>query len=111
VAEDQTEKKEIDFSGLTPMGVCPKCGGNVFETDDTYLCENRQSQEGKKCSFRASKVILGQPVSREQLQKLLTQGKTDLLTDFFSEKKKKKFSAFLVLDNKKRVGFEFESRE
>lgn len=110
--ERQTEKKEIDFSGLTPQGVCPKCGGNVFETDDTYLCENSQAQKGKKCNFRTGKVILGQPVSREQFQKLLTQGKTDLLTQFFSQKKKRKFSAFLVLDSKKGgVGFEFEPRE
>jgi len=42
---------------------------------------------------------------------LLTQGKTDLLTEFFSQKKKKKFSAFLVLDSKKGVGFEFETRD
>ena len=111
MAENGTENKEIDFSGLAPQGVCPKCGGNVFETDDTYLCENSQAQKGKKCTFRAGKVILGQPVSREQFQKLLTQGKTDLLTEFFSQKKKKKFSAFLVLDSKKGVGFEFETRD
>src|SRR5262249_8663080 len=28
---------KIDFTGLTAMGACPKCGGKVFETDANYL--------------------------------------------------------------------------
>ena len=108
--ERKSAKTEIDFSSLTPQGICPNCGGNVFETEDAYLCEKTRSPKGKKCNFRMSKVILEQPVSQEQFQKLLTRGKTDLLTDFFSQRKKKKFSAYLVVDSRKGIGFEFEPR-
>jgi DNA topoisomerase-3 len=45
-----------------------------------------------------------------QLQKLLTDGKTDLLTQFIS-KAGKPFSAQLVLEGKGKVAFEFPERE
>lgn len=104
------ELKNIDFSTQTPLGKCPICGSNVYETENAYLCEHNAKPEGKKCGFRMGRVILSQTISHEQLQKLLTTGKTDLLTDFFSEKKKKKFSAYLVTDPKRGTRFEFESR-
>jgi DNA topoisomerase-3 len=113
--EKPETQKEIDFTGQTPLGKCPVCGGNVYETDSAYLCENNiqpkdAKSKTKKCTFRTGKVILGQAVSVEQLRKLLTTGKTDLLTEFFSERKQKKFSAYLVVDKKKGTGFEFEPR-
>ena len=46
--------------------------------------------------------------------KLLTDGKTDLLTKFISTKTKRPFQAFLVVERKKdevKVGFEFPPRE
>src|SRR5262249_37934538 len=47
---------------------------------------------------------------REQMRKLLATGKTDLLERFIS-RKGRPFKAFLVLTDKKDVGFEFEKRE
>jgi DNA topoisomerase-3 len=57
------------------------------------------------------KTILQQPIAAEQVRKLLETGKTDLLTDFVSNKTKRKFSAKLVLDKSGKVGFEFEPRK
>ena len=42
--------------------------------------------------------------------KLLSDGKTDLLRGFVSNKTKRKFSAFLVRQADGKVGFEFEPR-
>src|SRR5262249_39525622 len=56
------------------------------------------------------KVILQRPIEREQMNKLLATGKTDLLERFIS-RKGRPFKAFLVLNDKKDVGFEFEKRE
>ena len=56
------------------------------------------------------KKILQRDIPREQVSKLLANGKTDLLPRFIS-KKGKPFSAFLVLGNKGKVEFEFEKRE
>jgi DNA topoisomerase-3 len=99
----------VDFSGKEPLGKCPKCGGRVFELAMSYLCENSVGPN-KTCDFRAGKVILQQPVDPEQVKKLLSAGKTDLLPRFIS-RKGRPFKAFLVLTDKKDVGFEFEKRE
>jgi DNA topoisomerase III len=101
--------QQVDFSGQEPLGKCPKCGGRVFEFGMSYLCENSVGPN-KTCDFRSGKVILQQPVEREQIKKLLNTGKTDLLQRFFS-RKGRPFKAFLVLTDKKDVGFEFEKRE
>jgi DNA topoisomerase-3 len=99
----------VDFSGKEPFGKCPKCGGRVFELGMSYVCENSVGPS-KTCDFRAGKVILQQPVDPEQIKKLLSTGKTDLLPRFIS-RKGRPFKAFLVLTDKKDVGFEFEKRE
>jgi DNA topoisomerase-3 len=99
----------VDFSGKEPLGKCPKCGGRVFELGMSYLCENSVGPN-KTCDFRAGKVILQQPLDHEQMKKLLNTGKTDLLPRFIS-RKGRPFKAFLVLTDKKDVGFEFEKRE
>jgi DNA topoisomerase-3 len=54
------------------------------------------------------KTILQQAVAPEQVVKLCTTGKTDLLRRFIS-KKGRPFAAFLKLEGDK-VGFEFEPR-
>ncbi|HEX4706485.1 MAG TPA: DNA topoisomerase 3 [Candidatus Udaeobacter sp.] len=99
----------VDFSGQEPLGKCPKCGGRVFEVGMSYICENSVGPT-KTCDFRSGKVILQQAVDREQVKKLLDTGKTDLLPRFIS-RKGRPFKAFLVLTDKKDVGFEFEKRE
>mgnify|MGYP001193075294 CR=1 FL=1 len=100
---------KIDFTGKVPLGKCPACGGNVFETETNYICENSQADK-KPCKFKTGKVVLGQTVTEEQVKKLITTGKTDLLTGFIS-KAGRQFPAYLVLDDKKKVGFEFPPRE
>ncbi|PYJ44265.1 MAG: DNA topoisomerase III [Verrucomicrobia bacterium] len=99
----------VDFSGQEPLGKCPKCGGRVFEFGMSYICENSVGP-AKSCDFRSGKVILQRAIEREQMQKLLATGRTDLLQRFIS-RKGRPFKAFLVLTDKKDVGFEFEKRE
>src|SRR5436309_1628427 len=98
-----------DFSSQEPLGKCPKCGGRVFEFGMSYLCENSVGPN-KTCDFRSGKVILQRSVERDQMKKLLATGRTDLLERFIS-RKGRPFKAFLVLTDKKDVGFEFEKRE
>ena len=99
----------VDFSGKESLGQCPKCGGRVFELGMSYICENSVGPN-KACDFRAGKVILQQSVEPEQMKKLLSTRKTDLLPRFIS-RKGRPFKAFLVVTDKKDVGFEFEKRE
>jgi DNA topoisomerase-3 len=100
---------KLDFTGQQPIGKCPKCGGKIFESETDYICENSQS-DSKACKFKTGKVILQQPVSREQVVKLLTTGKSDLMAGFIS-KAGRPFPAYLVLDENGKVTFDFPPRE
>ncbi len=105
---DATPAVKLDFTGQEPLGKCPKCKGNVFEGPETYLCE-RSQLDAKRCTFKTGKVVLQQPVDREQVKKLLATGKTDLLTQFIS-KAGKPFPAHLKLAERGKVEFEFPER-
>jgi DNA topoisomerase III len=100
---------KIDTAKHELLGLCPVCHkGQVYVLDRAYACENAVSQE-KTCTFRVSKTILHREIPKEQVQKLITTGKTDLLPKFVS-KKGRPFSAHLKLGNGK-VGFEFAERK
>ena len=64
----------------------------------------------KRCDFRSGRMILQQPIEREQMQKLLASGRTDLLAGFVS-KKGRRFKAFLVKNPDGKIGFEFQPRK
>jgi DNA topoisomerase-3 len=98
---------KIDFTGKEPLGECPISGGRIFETETSYICEDSQADR-KPCKFKLSKTILALEIPKEQAQKLLTTGKTDLLEGFIS-KRGRPFSAYLKLENGK-VGFEFPEK-
>jgi DNA topoisomerase-3 len=104
------EAVTIDFSGQPSMGACPKCKGHVYEHGSNYACEHAVSAP-VTCDFKTGKIILTQPVSYEQVTKLLATGKTDLLDGFVSNRTKRKFKAHLMWDEKEgKVGFEFAPR-
>jgi len=107
--EDESAEP-VDFSDQQPLGTCPKCSSRVFEHGLSYVCE-KSVGPGKSCDFRSGKIILQQPIEREQMHKLLETGKTDLLRGFVSSRTKRKFSAFLVRGDDGKVGFEFEKKE
>jgi DNA topoisomerase-3 len=100
---------KVDFTGKTEVGKCPKCGGKIFDTEAGYICEKSQV-EAKPCRFKINREILQQPIEPEQARKLLSARKTDLLDKFIS-KSGKPFPAFLVMDKKGKVTFDFPSRE
>lgn len=107
--KDDDKGEPVDFSDQQSLGACPKCGGGVFEHGTSYVCE-RSVGPGKSCDFRSGKIILQQPIEREQMTKLLATGKTDLLKGFVSARTKRKFSAFLVRGTEGKIGFEFEAK-
>jgi len=97
-----------DFSGQESLGACPKDSGRVFEHGMAYVCENAVGPK-RTCDFRSGRMILQQPIEREQMRKLLASGRTDLLTGFVS-KKGRRFKAFLVKTPDGKIGFEFQAR-
>ena len=105
--DDETET--IDFTGRQALGVCPKCSGAVYEDGMRYVCENNTGPN-KTCDFKTGKVVLQQEVSAEQIQKLLKEGKTDLLSNFKSNRTGRGFKAYLALGADGKIGFEFEAK-
>ena len=107
--ESKEPAPKLDFTGQQPLGKCPKCGGQVFESDAAYLCEKSQADK-RPCKFKISKVILQQPIERPEAVKLLTENRSGLLTKFIS-KAGRPFPAYLVMDDMGKVNFEFPPRE
>ena len=106
----QEDGEPVDFSAQTSIGPCPKCKGRVFEHGTSYLCEHATGPK-QTCDFKSGKIILQQPVANEQMHKLLTSGRTDLLENFISNKTRRKFKAYLKFDPQQgKVVFEFEPR-
>src|SRR4029078_2871470 len=100
----------VDFGEQESLGKCPKTQGNVYEFGTNYVCEHSVGP-APSCDFKSGKVILQQPVAREQMTKLLTTGATDLLGGVVSNKTRRKFTARLAWDPKEnKVSFVFEPR-
>ena len=70
---------------------CPLCDGEVETTPFGYGCSNYRTNG---CKFSIG-TIAGRNLTEEEVTKLLTEGKTEILNGFVS-KSKKKFSAALI---------------
>ncbi|MDP1690961.1 MAG: DNA topoisomerase III [Burkholderiaceae bacterium] len=106
----QGDGEPVDFSQQQSLGACPKCKGHVHEHGSSYVCEHAVGAH-VTCDFKSGKIILQQPVAREEMTRLLATGKTALLENFVSNKTRRKFKAYLAYDKKEgKVSFEFEPR-
>ncbi len=104
-----SDEEAPDFSAQESVGACPKCAASVYEHGSGYVCE-KATGPARTCDFRSGRIILQQEITREQMTKLLSSGRTDLLTDFVSNRSRRKFKAFLVKQPDGKIGFEFMQR-
>lgn len=103
--DSESSSQNIDFSSLPSIGTCPVCKeGMIHDTGAAWQCSNISA-----CKFRMGKSLCQKEIPRDQVVKLIKEGKTDLIPRFIS-KKGRPFSAFLKLENGK-VTFEFEERK
>lgn len=100
---DIEEVKKNGSLGMSPVDQSP-----VYETPSGYMSESVIGGDDKN-GLRISKVILSKNISTENIQQLLKDGKTALITGFIS-KKRRKFDAYLLLDKKGKITFEFPPR-
>ena len=107
-SEESGEIVEFEDASL---GACPICGSEVHEHGSNYVCSKAvptSAQPTPSCTFKSGKIILQQPVEREQMTKLLDTGKTDLLDKFVSMRTRRAFKAHLAWDKEAgKVNFEF----
>lgn len=112
---DEDTGELVDFAGQASLGPCPKCGSPVHAHGSNYVCSKAvptAEQPTPSCDFKSGRTILQQDIEPEQMQKLLSTGKTDLLDKFVSNKTRRTFKAFLAWDpGAGKVNFEFEPRD
>lgn len=110
---EEEDDAPVDFSAAPVVGVDPVTHCSVHETPNGYAVNPADvPAEAKKLRpFSMRKKLLGLDIPREQVEKLLRDGKTDLLCGFTSNKTKRKFDAFLVLKADGKLRWEFPPRE
>ena len=97
----QTQEKLTDLKLSQNLGICPKCGGGIYEHIKSYVCEKSfctPLQPNPSCDLRFDKSISQRPISAKEITKLLKTGRTNLLGGFVSENTQRKFKATLVWD-------------
>ena len=84
---------------------CPICGRSMYRKDWGYGCTGF-SEEDNKCGFRIFRKQYGKELTEEQMELLVTNGKTRKMQ--FTSKKGTKYSAVLYIDKEeKAVKMEF----
>ncbi len=91
------------------LGLSPTDQSPVYETPTGYMSESAMNGDDKK-GLRISKVILSKTITEDDIKRLLSDGKTSLIKGFIS-KKRKPFDAYLLLDEKGKISFEFPPRK
>ncbi len=82
----------------------------VFATDKAYFVPDIVTKKDPH-GVRIGKVILQREIPDDQALKLISEGKTDLLKGFISNKTKRAFDAFLTFDPvSAKIGFDFPPR-
>jgi DNA topoisomerase-3 len=83
----------------------------VYQTEKAYYVPAIVTPKDKD-GLRIGRAILQKELPAEEILKLLSEGKTNLLKGFVSNKTKRKFDAYLQLDPKTyQIGFDFPERE
>ncbi|AOS45776.1 DNA topoisomerase 3 [Lacunisphaera limnophila] len=102
-------KAKADLAKATVIGESKTHpGGQLVELGDSFYV--RKPDQDNRQVFKLSKKLCEVELPAEQVQKLLTDGRSDLIEGFVS-KRGNKFSAYLVLSQKQdKADFEFPPR-
>ncbi len=99
---------KADIATLTPFWTDPATGGQLCENGSSYILREKEG-EGWKQTFRIGRIMCQKPIPPEQVIKMVTDGKTDLIVGFTS-KKGRPFDAFLKREGPK-MSWEFPPRK
>jgi DNA topoisomerase-3 len=100
----------LDLSKEEPIGIYPVDGTKVYETLTSYVSESALQGEPKK-GLKVNKMILGKPIDRDNMKRMLSGERTELIKGFQSSKTRRFFDAYLKLDNAGKIIFEFPPRQ
>lgn len=103
-------EEEGDPATLRKLTACPKkgCDGEVLAAISSFRCS--KSFNGGSCDFKLGRTICSKELATDEVLPLLKQRRTELL-DGFRSKRGRPFKAYLLLDDKGKLIFEFEKAE
>lgn len=110
---DRDEDDEEDLTDDQIIGKFSHEGEEhtIYETDKSYFVPSFKNKKAPG-GIKISKMMLQQEISREDAIKILKGEKSSLMTDFVSNRTKRKFKAFLTFDfESARPVFDFPPRE
>ena len=99
---------KVDVATLEPFWTDPKTQAELCEAPTNYILRERDG-DGWKELFKVGRLMCQKPITREQAQQLVTEGKTELIQGFIS-KKGRPFDAFLLRQGPK-IAWEFPPRK
>lgn len=105
---DGTAAAALDISTLRVVGNSPIDGTPVYETPSAYMCA--KALKGDKSGFRLGRQMLGKVIVPDEVEKLLRDKRTGLIEGFKSKRTGRFFSAFLLLKEGGKIGFDFPPR-
>ena len=108
-AESDSQLDIDEIKKTKPLGLSPIDKTPVFDTPAAFISESALDGD-KKHGLRISKIILARQIEPVHIIQLLEEGKTELIKGFIS-KRKKPFDAYLLLDGKGKLTFEFPPRK
>ena len=110
-ARPRKEKAPLDLSKATKLGESRVHGGaELVQTEDAFVVHKPSGDGGARPVFTLKRELCGHQFTADEVERLLTDGRTGLIEDFVS-KRGAKFGAYLVLaKNKAKAEFEFPPR-
>ena len=102
---------EQDPATLRKLTACPKkgCDGEVLVAASSFRCS--KSFNGGDCDFKLGRTICSRELATDEVRPLFERRRSELLEGFLSRRGKKPFKAYLLLDDKGKLAFEFEKSE
>ncbi len=99
---------KADIATLTPFWTDPTTGAQLCENGSSYILREKEGEIWKQ-TFRIGRIMCQKPIPPEQVIKMVTDGKTDLIVGFTS-KKGRPFDAYLKREGPK-MSWEFPPRK
>ncbi len=90
------------------LGRSPIDQTRVFETPSCFMSESALDGDEKK-GLKINKIILSKELTPTDIENLLNNGRTSLISGFIS-KKRRPFDAYLLIDSNGKISFEFPPR-
>ena len=102
-AEEKRVRIEFVAQEFPVIGKCPKCQGDVIETEKYYICKEYK----KTCNFVFGKTTYGAKVNTKEAQKVLNGEETKTFTFKFDKGKTGKGQLYYdVKEQRVRIKFE-----